>query len=99
MPLVRKKDRLFGKSAVHCQTESRVHYFLYRYMKEKPFFCMGSSRKPEKIQRKTGHWLCSEKMRTSKPAKTKNKNRGSSLRKYIKKERMHEEVKALAHKR
>ena len=99
MPLVRKKDRLFGKSAVHCQTESRVHYFLYRYMKEKPFFCMGSSRKPEKLQRKTGHWLCSEKMRTSKPAKTKNKHRGSSFREFLRDDGMLEEVQALALKR
>jgi len=40
-------------------------YFLC--MKEKSFFCMDWSRKPEKLQRTTGHWLCSEKMRTSKP--------------------------------
>ena len=43
---------------MHCQTESRARYFLC--MKEKLFFCTDSSRKPEKLQRKTGHWLCSE---------------------------------------
>jgi antitoxin HicB len=68
-------------------------------MKEKSFFCMDSSRKPEKLQRKIGHWLCSEKMRPSKPAKTKNKHRGSSSREFLRDDGMLEEVQALALKR
>jgi hypothetical protein len=30
-------------------------------MKEKSFFCMGSSRKPEKLHLKTKYWLRGEK--------------------------------------
>src|SRR6266487_3624439 len=68
-------------------------------MKEKSFFCMDSSRKPEKFQRMTRHWLWSEKMSTSKPAKTKNKHRGSSFREFLSDDGMLEEVQALALKR
>jgi DNA-binding Xre family transcriptional regulator len=82
---------------VHCQPESRAHYFLY--IKKKSFFCMDSLRKPEELQRKTEHWLCSEKMRTSKPVKTRNKHRGSSFRDFLREEGMLEEVQAAALKR
>src|SRR5947199_9662940 len=68
-------------------------------MKEKSFFCMDSSRKPERLQRKAGHWLCSEKMRTSKPVKTKNKHRGRSFRQFLREDGMLQEVQAVALKR
>jgi antitoxin HicB len=44
-------------------------------------------------------WDVSEKMRTSKPAKTKNKHRGSSFREFLRDDGMLEEVQALALKR
>jgi antitoxin HicB len=97
MPLVRNLGSGLGKSAVHCQTESRARYFLC--MKGKLFFFTDSSRKPEKLQRKTGHWLCREKMRTSKPVKTRNKHRGSSFREFLRDDGMLEEVQAVALKR
>ena len=58
-----------------------------------------SSRKPEKLQRKTGHWLCNEKMHTSKPVKARSKHRGSSFREFLRKDGMLEEVQAVALKR
>jgi len=90
-------DRGFGKSAVHCQPESREHYFLC--MKEKSSFCMDSLRKPEKHPLKTEHWLCNEKMRTSKVVRNRNRHRGGSFRDFLRKEGMIEEVQAAALKR
>src|SRR5207248_4849877 len=67
--------------------------------KEKLFFCTDSSRKPEKLQRKIEYWLYSEKMRTSKPVKTRDKHRGSSFREFLREDGMLEEVQAVALKR
>jgi antitoxin HicB len=97
MPLVRNLDPRFGKSAVHCRPESRAHYFLC--MKKKSFFYMDSLRKREKLQLKTEHWLCNEKMPISKPVKTRNRHRGSSFREFLRDDGMLEEVQALALKR
>jgi len=68
-------------------------------MTEKLFFCTDSSRKPEKLQRETEYWLCSDKMRTSKPVKIRNKHRGSSFREFLREDGMLEEVQAVALKR
>jgi antitoxin HicB len=82
---------------VHCQPELHAHYF--SSMKEKSFFRMGSLRKPKKNQMKTEHWLCSEKMRTSKPVKTRYRHRGSSFRDFLKEDGIIEEVQAATLKR
>ena len=60
---------------------------------------MDSLRKREKLQLKTEHWLCNEKMPTSKPVKTRNRHRGSSFRDFLREEGMIEEVQAAALKR
>ena len=97
MPLVRNLGSGLWEIRSALPTESRARYFLC--MKEKLFFCTDSSRKPEKLQRKTVHWLCSEKMRTSKSVKTRNKHRGGSFREFLRQDGMLEEVQAMALKR
>jgi antitoxin HicB len=82
---------------VHCPAEPDAHYF--SSIKGKSFFCTGSLRKPKKRQLKTEHWLCNEKMRTSRPVKARNKHRGSSFRDFLRKEGIIEEVQAAALKR
>ena len=97
MPLVRNLGS--GLWEIRSALPNRIARTLFLCMKEKLFFCTDSSRKPEKLQRKTGHWLCSEKMRTSKPVKTRNKHRGSSFREFLREDGMLEEVQAVALKR
>jgi len=79
------------------QRESREHYF--SCTKARLFFCTASSRKREKLQTRTEHWLCNAKMPTSKAARRKNKRRGSGFENFLKKEGLHEEVHAAAIKR
>ena len=60
MPLVRNLGS--GLWEIRSALPNRIARTLFFLcMKEKLFFCTDSSRKPEKLQRKTGHWLYSEK--------------------------------------
>jgi antitoxin HicB len=48
---------------------------------------------------KTGLWLCSEKMPTSRTAKNRNKHHGSSFEDFLKEDGLFEDVQAAALKR
>ena len=97
MPLVRNLGSALWE--IRSALPTRIARTLFLCMKKKSFFCMDSLRKPEKLQLKTEHWLCNEKMPTSKPVKTRNRHRGSSFRDFLREEGMIEEVQAAALKR
>jgi antitoxin HicB len=97
MPLVRNLGSALWEIRSALPTRIAAHYFLC--MKKKSFFYMDSLRKREKLQLKTEHWLCNEKMPISKPVKTRNRHRGSSFREFLRDDGMLEEVQALALKR
>lgn len=96
MPLVRNLGSALWE--IRSALPTRIARTLF-FVEKKSFFYMDSLRKREKLQLKTEHWLCNEKMLISKPVKTRNRHRGSSFREFLRDDGMLEEVQALALKR